>query len=235
MSESTWNLSSHLRELRQRVVVSFAAIVISSVVAYVFAEEIAGFFMAPLFKAHPPLARLVYTNLTEAFITYIKLAVLVGLIASFPVLIYELWMYISPGLHRHEKRLAFKVVFWATLLFAGGVTFAFFVVMPKALVFLMSFAGENLEPLPKLDAYLTFVARAALAFGLSFEIPFLMVVAGKTGLVSRDHFIKQRLYFYSAIVVIAFLLTAGDFFSAGLLALPLFGLYEAGILVMRLF
>ena len=99
----------------------------------------------------------------------------------------------------------------------------------------MSFAGENLEALPKLDSYLTFIVRTSLAFGLSFEIPFLMVAAGKTGLVAQDYFIRQRVYFYLAILVLAFLLTAGDLFSAMLLAIPLLGLYELGIVVMRIF
>ncbi len=99
----------------------------------------------------------------------------------------------------------------------------------------MSFASEDLEPLPKLDSYLSFVARSALAFGLSFEIPFLMVAAGKTGVVARNYFVLQRKYFYIAILIVSFLLAAGDIVSSVMLALPLFGLYELGILVMHIF
>lgn len=232
---SEWHFSSHLHELRQRVIIALLAIIICGSVAYYFSEAIARFFMAPLFNAYPALAHLIYTNLTEAFVSYIKMAVLVGLAGSFPVVLYQCWMYVAPGLYRHEKRMVFAVVFWATFLFSAGVAFSYFVVLPKALAFLMSFAGDLLEPLPKLGAYLTFVARSSLGFGLAFEIPFLMVVAGKTGLCPREHFVNKRLYFYGAILVIAFLLTAGDFFAAGLLGVPLIGLYEAGILVMRIF
>ena len=107
--------------------------------------------------------------------------------------------------------------------------------MPFVLSFLIGFAGEQLEPLPKLDSYLTFVVRSSLTFGLAFEIPFLMVAAVKTGLIKKGYFVKQRKYFYIAILVLSFLLTVGDIFAAMLLALPLFGLYEAGILVSRLF
>lgn len=229
------HLAVHLAELRRRLLIAVGAIVVCSSVAYIFSRQIAGFFVAPLFRADPTLGKLVYTNLTEAFLAYLKVSLLVGLIFSFPVLLYELWMFVSPGLHRNERRLALKVVGAATLLFAAGATFAYFVVMPDALSFLMGFAGERLTALPKLDAYLTFIARSTLAFGLAFEVPFLMVIAQRTGLVAKDHFRKKRLYFYASIVILSFLLTVGDFFSALLLALPLFGLYEGGLLVIRLF
>ncbi len=178
---------------------------------------------------------LIYTNLTEALFSYLKLAILSGIILSFPVILYQSWTYIAPGLHKNEKQTSFQVVFFASLLFAGGATFAFFIVMPKALSFFMHFASQDLQPKPKFGAYFTFVARSCLAFGLAFEIPFLMVAAAKIGWVNKRHFSKKRPYFYLAIATLSFLLTAGDILSAILLALPLFGLYEAGILVMWLF
>lgn len=235
MSPLASHFSLHLRELRRRVSVSFAAVFLAAAVAYFFSRPLSQLFMVPLFNASPELTRLVYTNLTEAFISYLKISVLVGLIVSFPVILYQSWMFVAPGLHKNEKKLVMTIVFWATFLFVFGVCFAYFAVMPRALTFLMSFAGENLEALPKLDSYLTFIVRTSLAFGLSFEIPFLMVAAGKTGLVAQDYFIRQRVYFYLAILVLAFLLTAGDLFSAMLLAIPLLGLYELGIVVMRIF
>ena len=235
MSPLASHFSLHLRELRRRVSVSFAAVFLAAAVAYFFSRPLSQLLMVPLFSASPELTRLVYTNLTEAFISYLKISVLVGLIASFPVILYQSWMFVAPGLHKNEKKLVLTIVFWATFLFVFGVCFAYFAVMPRALTFLMSFAGENLEALPKMDSYLTFIVRTSLAFGLSFEIPFLMVAAGKTGLVAQDYFIRQRVYFYLAILVLAFLLTAGDLFSAMLLAIPLLGLYELGIAVMRIF
>ncbi|UCD66836.1 MAG: twin-arginine translocase subunit TatC [Deltaproteobacteria bacterium] len=227
--------SGHLEELRQRLIVSFGAIFFFAVLSYIFAEQIARFFMTPLFLASPNLIKLVYTNLTEAFITYIKLSLLLGIIFSIPVLLYELWMFIAPGLHTSEKKTVLIVVFWATLLFAGGATFAFFIVLPKALHFFMGFANPQLTPLPKLSGYLTFVARTSLAFGLAFEIPFLMVAAAKIGWVRRDYFSTRRKYFYPAILLLSVLLAAGDLMAAVLLCLPLFALYEAGIVIIRLF
>ena len=223
----------HHQELRKRLIRSFLAITIATVIAYLFVDHIVAFCMQPLFSAYPELQKLVYTKLTEAFITYIKLSILVGIIVSFPVLIYQVWMFIAPGLLDHEKRLARIIVLWATFLFAGGALFSFFIVLPEMLAFFMSYAGPNLEPLPKLGKYLTFVARMVLAFGIAFEIPFLMFMTSRAGLVANDYFRKNRMYFYVAIVVLAFLLTAGEVTATVLLAFPLFGLYEAGILSSR--
>jgi len=227
--------STHLVELRQRLIVSFGSIFFFAVLAYFFAEHIARFFMTPLFSGQAEGFKLVYTNLTEAFITYLKLSLIVGIIFSIPVLIYETWMFIAPGLHSNEKKTVLSVVFWATLLFAAGTCFAFFIVLPQILDFFMGFASERLTPLPKLSGYITFVARTSLAFGLAFEIPFLMVATAKIGWVSHDYFPSKRKFFYPAILLLSVLLSAGDLVSAVLLCLPLFGLYEAGILIIRLF
>jgi len=225
----------HHQELRTRLIKIFLAIIVCTAIAYGLSEHIARIFLAPLFQASPLIHKLVYTNLPEAFLSYIKLALLVGLVASFPIILYQIWMFIAPGLRSSEKKFAIVVVFWATLLFMAGAAFAFLAVLPRMLHFFMSYASQNLEPLPKFGDYLTFVARAMLAFGLSFEIPFLMVMAGKAGFVQAGYFRKKRFSFYAAIVVLAFLLTAGDFMATAMLAIPLFGLYEAGIFLTVIF
>lgn len=227
------HFSGHLKELRDRLLVCCVALALCSGVAYFYSEKIADLFMRPLFLADPQLSHLVYTNLTEAFLSYIKVAILVGLAASFPILVYEVWMYVAPGLRSKEKRMALRVVLFGSALFVSGVLFAFLVVLPRALHFLMHFSAADLTPLPRFGSYLTFVARTCLAFGLAFEIPFLMVMASKAGLISRTYFSRKRKYFYGVIVVLAFLLTAGDLFSGVLLALPLILLYEAGALAIR--
>ncbi len=221
----------HHEELRKRLLRSILALIVCSTVAYAFKEQITQLCMAPLFGAHPELEKLVYTKLTEAFISYLKISLLAGCICSFPFLLYQLWMFISPGLLAEEKKTAFIIVFWATLLFAGGGLFAFFVALPQILTFFMSYAGPNLIPMPKFGLYLTFVGRMILTFSLAFEIPFLMVMAKKTGLVSAQYFRKKRLWFYLAILILAFMLTAGEITATVLLAVPLFLLYESGIVV----
>jgi len=227
--------SAHLEELRQRLLVSFGAIFVCAALSYVFAEQIARVFMTPLFLASPTLVKLVYTNLTEAFITYLKLSLLMGIIFSIPVLLYEGWMFVAPGLHGNEKKTVLTVVFWATLLFIAGAGFAFLVVLPRILHFFMGFANPQLTALPKLSGYLTFVARTSLGFGLAFEIPFLMVAAAKIGWVKRNYFAKKRKYFYPAILILSVLLAAGDLMGAILLCVPLFALYESGIIIIRIF
>jgi sec-independent protein translocase protein TatC len=235
LARSLETFAPHHQELRKRLIKVFLTIIVCTGTAYGFSEHIARLFLAPLFQASPLIHKLVYTNLPEAFLSYIKLSLLVGIVASFPVILYQIWMFIAPGLRSSEKKLATLVVFWATLLFAAGAAFAFLAVMPKMLHYFMSYASPSLEPLPKFGDYLTFVARTMLAFGLSFEIPFLMVMSGKAGFVKAGYFRKKRFSFYVAIVVLSFLLTAGDFMATAMLAFPLFGLYEAGIFLTAIF
>lgn len=225
----------HHEELRRRLLFSIIAVTVCSGLAWLFIDPLVAFCINPLRIAAPQIEKLVYTKLTDAFISYLKLALLTGIIASFPVLLYQAWMFISPGLLEKERRLARRIIFWSTGLFAAGALFAFFIVLPRTLAFFMSYAGGNLQPMPKLGLYLTFVARLVLVFAVAFEIPFLMVMANATGLVRHNHFQEKRTYFYIAMLVLSFLLAAGDITATVLLTMPLLGLYEAGIIASRIF
>lgn len=229
------HLQIHLQELRRRVLIIFATILLCGAGAFFFAKPLAQLCMVPLFQADPELAGLVYTHLTEAFIAYLKVSVLAGLAVAFPIILYQVWMFVAPGLFQEEKAVFFRIVFWGGLLFLFGIVFSFVAIMPELLSFFMEFHRENLEPKLKLGAYLTFVIRTCITFGLAFEIPFLMAAVGKTGLLTPAYFVKQRKYFYLAILVLSFLLSAGEMLAAILLAVPLFGLYELGIFIMRFF
>lgn len=235
MIEALEQFRPHQEELRRRLIHCCLVLMLTSIVAYFFKDQIAAWCMQPLYQAYPDLGKLVYTKLTEAFLSYLKLSLLVGLIASLPFVLYQLWLFIAPGLLDHEKRTIRTIVLWATLLFAGGALFAFFIVLPRMLHYFMGFATPTLQPMLKLGLYLTFTARMILAFGIAFEIPFLMVMAIRTGLIRRDHFRNKRMYFYIAIVVLAFLLTTGELTATVLLSLPLFALYEMGIVASRVF
>ena len=225
----------HQEELRRRLVRCCLVLALTTTVAYAFKDRLAALCMHPLYLAYPQLGKLVYTNLPEAFLSYIKLSLLVGLLAAFPFILYQVWMFVSPGLLEQEKRLVRRIVLWASLLFTAGAGFAFAVVLPRMLHYFMSYASPNLQPMLKLGLYLTFTARMLLAFGIAFQIPFLMVMAMRAGLIGRDHFTRKRLYFYLAIVVLSFLLASGELTATVLLSLPLFALYEAGILAGRVF
>jgi sec-independent protein translocase protein TatC len=224
----------HLRELRRRAMLGCGAILLFSGVAYAFAEPLTALLLKPIFRALPDLKGLVYTNLPEAFVAYLKVSVMAGLAAALPVVCYQIWRFVSPGLVSSERRLALFVSFWAALLFLGGVFFAYLVVLPEMLSFMLGLAGERLQAMPRLDAYLAFVSRTVLAFGLAFEIPFLMVAAGRTGLVAPGYFRKKRWFSYLGIAVLAFLLVGGDPLGALLLTGPLVLLYEAGVLLTAL-
>lgn len=225
----------HHLELRKRIIRILLTIVLCSCVAYLFSEQIAGFFMQPLYKASPLVKKLVYTNLPEAFVAYIKLAILVGIVVSMPIILFQIWSFMAPGLKKKEKRTFIAVIFWSSFLFALGAFFAFFGVLPRMLSFFMSYANSHLIPLPRFGLYLTFIARTMLSFGIAFEIPFLMVMTGKAGLVHSHYFSRRRLYFYCAIAVLSFLLSGGELMSTALLTIPLVLLYEIGILLMTLF
>lgn len=225
----------HHLELRRRLIRVGICIVFFSVIAYIFSEEIAQHCIAPLRAASPLVYKMVYTNLPEAFIAYIKIALLTGLICSMPYCIYQIWAFVAPGLTKEEKKIAGIVVFWSTVLFLTGASFSFLVVLPKMLHYFMSYATDTLKPLPKLGIYLSFVGRTVLTFGIAFQIPFLMVMAGKAGLIQAKHFKDKRIYFYIAIIVLSFLLSAGDFMATVLLAGPLFLLYESGVFLSVVF
>ena len=225
----------HHQELKQRLLRCVLVLVLTSTVAYLGKDQLAAWCIEPLYRAYPLLNKLVYTKLTEAFLSYLKLSLLAGLIVSLPFMLYQLWLFVAPGLTEKEKRAIRTILAWATLLFSGGALFAYFVALPRILHFFMSYAGPTLVPKLKLGLYLGFTARMVLAFGLAFEIPFLMVMASRTGLIKAGYFSSKRLAFSLAIVVLAFLLTSGDPTATVLVSLPLFALYEAGIVACRVF
>jgi len=225
----------HQAELRRRFIRCCVAVLLTSSVAYLCKDELAAWCMRPLHLAYPEVGKLVYTKLTDALFSYLKLSLLIGLAVSFPYLLYQVWLFVAPGLLEREKRMVRIIVLWATLLFLAGAAFAFFVALPQMLIFFMSYASPTLQPMLKLGLYLSFTVRMTLAFGIAFEIPFLMVMATRTGLLKRDHFRQKRIPFYIAIAVLSFLLTTGEITATVLLALPLFVLYEAGIVSCRVF
>ncbi len=218
----------HHQELRRRLLIILGAMALCSIIAYFFAEPLTKFCIAPLIASSPLVDKLVYTNLPEAFIAYLKIAVLAGIITSMPITLYQIWAFISPGLHKEEQRTTLTIALWASLLFAAGVGFSFFVALPQLLKYFMSYVSEGLVPLPKFGAYLHFIAKLTIGVGLGFEIPFLMVMAKRIGIVNKNYFTSKRLWFYGIIIACAFLLASGDIAATILLSLPLFLLYETG-------
>src|SRR4030042_4685234 len=161
----------HLEELRKRLVVCFIAIGIGFAVSYGFKEKIFEILTLPLIAAMQEGDNLIFTGISEAFFTYLKVAFLSGIMLAAPVVIYEFWMFVAPGLYKKERRLLLPAVFLSSIFFVGGALFGYFIVFPFGFKFLLGFASDTVRPLPSMNEYLGFSAKLLLAFGLVFELP----------------------------------------------------------------
>lgn len=234
-------LTGHLAELRRRLLWAFAAMALGTAVCYLMAEPIYGFLVAPLAQVmdESSTGRLIYTGLTEAFFTYLKVSFFAGIFLTFPILLAQLWMFVAPGLYKNERK-AFLPYLMATpvLFFLGGAT-VYFVVIPAAWPFFLSFQSTGAETvLPiqleaRVGEYLDLVMTLIFSFGLCFQLPVLLSLMGRAGLIRAETLAAKRKYAVIAIFTVAAFLTPPDVISQVLLALPLMGLYEISILLVR--
>ncbi|MGH2685208.1 MAG: twin-arginine translocase subunit TatC, partial [Actinomycetota bacterium] len=208
----------HLDELRKRLIISLASISVAAVVGFVFFEPIFGFLIRPYRQAvlllplaeRPPGAfaegDLIYSSPVDPFLTFLKVGFFSGLLIALPVVLYQLWRFITPGLTKRERRLAIPFVGSSVLLFAGGVAFAYLTI-PRGLSFLLSFGSENLIPLLTVDRYFSFLIFLVLGFGLSFEFPLVMIFLAAARVVSTTQMRKWRRYVYFGALVFAAVIT----------------------------
>jgi len=227
--------TSHLEELRKRLIICAIAVGIGFVVSYVFSKRLFEILMKPLLAAMPLEEKLIYTGLPEAFFTYLKVAFLAGLLMAVPVILYQLWMFIAPGLYDREKRLTLPVVFLSSLFFLGGALFGYFVVFPFGFKFFMGFASDYVRPLPSMKEYLSFSAKLLLAFGVVFELPLFVTFLAKLGIVDVQFLKAKRKYAILLFFVFAAILTPPDVITQVMMAGPLIILYEVSILGAKVF
>lgn len=233
-------LIEHLEELRSRLFKVVAAFVVGSIVAWFFYNQILGFLVEPL--KHLPNAdqiltggRLVFQAPQEPFFIRLKVTAFAGLVLALPVILWQLWRFVTPGLHKKEKRYALPFVFVSLLLFAGGVWFAF-TLFPQALRILFGFAGTETVILPRASEYLSFVLLLILAFGITFEMPLILFSLTLAGVLSTATLRKGRRAAWIIIAVVAAVVTpTQDPYTMMLMAVPLVLLYELTILIARLF
>ncbi len=227
--------TAHLEELRRRLIICFAAIGVGFVISYIFSRRLFEILMMPLLSAMPPEEKLIYTGLPEAFFTYLKVAFLAGVLLAIPVITYQLWMFIAPGLYDKEKRFVLPIVFLSSIFFVGGALFGYFVVFPFGFKFFMGFASDYVRPLPSMREYLGFSAKLLFAFGIVFELPLFITFLAKLGIVDVPFLKANRKYAILLFFVFAAILTPPDVITQILMAGPLILLYEVSIIGARVF
>jgi sec-independent protein translocase protein TatC len=179
--------------------------------------------------------RMIFTGLPEAFFTYLKVAFLAGIVLAVPYLFYQFWMFVSPGLYRHEKRLLIPIVALSVVFFIIGASFGYFIVFPYGFQFFLSFSNETIQAMPSMKEYLGFASKMLLAFGFVFELPLVITFMARMGLVSVDFLRKNRKYAILVFFTVAAILTPPDVVTQILMAVPLMILYEISIWGARVF
>jgi len=228
-------ITEHLEELRTRLILCVIAIAIGFIVSYAFKEKIFAILTRPLMEAMNQNGNMIFTGLPEAFFTYLKTAFLSGLILASPVIIYEFWMFIAPGLYKRERRALFPAIILSFLFFTGGALFGYFIVFPLGFKFFLGFATGKIKALPSMREYLTFATKLLLAFGVVFELPIIITFLARLGLVSVDFLKKNRKYAILVFFILAAILTPPDVVTQVMLAMPLVLLYEISILGAKIF
>jgi sec-independent protein translocase protein TatC len=227
--------TAHLEELRKRLIVCFIAVGIGFVAAYGFKEKLFQVLTVPLVRVMKSGDTLIFTNLPEAFFTYLKVSLLAGLMLAAPVILYQFWMFVAPGLYQRERRVLLPIVFLSTLFFLGGALFGYFIVFPWGFQFFLGFATEHIRPLPSMREYLSFSAKLLLAFGIVFEMPLVLTAMARLGIVSVGFLKKNRKYAILLFFTGAAILTPPDVVTQIMMAVPLMLLYEVSIIGARVF
>ncbi|GIS01547.1 MAG: Sec-independent protein translocase protein TatC [Gammaproteobacteria bacterium] len=229
------SLVAHLTELRDRLLRAVLAILIGFIILFPFANEIYGFVSAPLPRAdarrldhdrHPGVA--------SPFLTPFKLSLVLAIFMAIPVILYQIWGFVAPGLYQKEKRIALPLLASSVLLFYAGAAFAYFVVFPLIFAFFTSVGPESVQVMTDINSYLDFVLKLFLAFGIAFEMPIAAVILIWTGVTSPDALAKKRPYIIVGCFIFGMLLTPPDVISQSLLAIPMWLLFELGVFFGRL-
>jgi len=226
-------LMSHLLELRDRLMKAMLALLITFIPCAVYANELFTMIAKPLLAKLPEGTTLIATSVVSPFMTPFKVAFFVGLFLAMPVVIYQIWAFVAPGLYRREKRFAVPLLVSSVVLFYVGVVFAYFVVFPLMFTYLVGTAPQGVKYIPDMTSYLDFVLTMFFAFGIAFEVPVAVVLLVLTGLVKVEKMSEHRGYVIIGIFVVAAILTPPDAISQCIMAIPMYLLYEGGLVMAR--
>lgn len=228
------SLISHLLELRDRLLRAVIAVAVLFIPCAFFQDELYTLVAMPLLDKLPQGASMIATNPVSPFLVPLKLAFMASIFFAMPYILYQVWAFVAPGLYRHEKRFAVPLVVSSIVLFYSGIGFAYFVVYPLMFEFLASSGPEGVAFTPEIAEYLNFVLLLFFAFGIAFEVPVATVLLAATGLVRVETMTKNRGYVILGIFIIAAFLTPADAISQTLMAVPMWLLYEAGVILSRI-
>ena len=229
------DIKPHIADLRKRLVISGLALLVMFFACFFFYEPILEWMMVPVEAVLPPDSKMVAVEIQETFFTALKVAFFSGFILSLPVIFWQMWLFLAPGLYDHEKKLVFPFVFFATLMFLMGSSFAYYVVVPYGFEFLVNFGSAVVTILPSIGKYVGFFTKLLFGFGVAFELPVITFFLAKIGLVD-DRMLKD--FFKYAVVLIfilASLLTPPDVLTQFLMAGPLIILYGVSIYIAKVF
>ncbi|MBS98853.1 MAG: twin-arginine translocase subunit TatC [Oceanospirillaceae bacterium] len=232
-TESSQPLIAHLVELRQRLLYCVLAVIVIFMPLFYFANELYTWISAPLSQLLPEGTSMIATDVTSPFFAPFKLTLVLSLFLAMPLILHQAWGFLAPGLYSHEKRLAVPILLSSILLFYFGISFAYFVVFPIIFGFFTSVGPENVAVMTDIDSYLNFVLKLFFAFGVVFEIPVATLLLVGSGITNVQDLTGKRPYVIVGCFVVGMLLTPPDLISQSLLAIPMWLLFELGILMAR--
>ncbi len=226
---------AHLKELRDRLVVSLAGLGVAFIITYSFKERIFHFLMQPFIQVMPPKSSFIFTSITEAFITYFKVSIVAALFLAAPVILYEVWMFVAPGLYEKEKKYIAPFIIFGSFFFIGGALFCYYVTMPVVYHFFVSFAGDMIIPMPSLKEYMNLTLKMLIIFGLIFQMPLVAFYLAKAGIINYRGLASKRRYAILGIAVLSAIITPPEVSSQLLMAVPMYGLFELSVVIARVF
>lgn len=226
---------AHLKELRDRLVVSIIAVAVAFAITYFFKEKIFAFLMQPFIEVMPASSSFIFTAVTEAFLTYFKISLVAALFLAAPVILYEVWMFVAPGLYENEKRYVIPFIAFGSTFFTIGGLFCYYVVLPYIYRFFVSYAGPSITPMPSLKEYMNLSLKMLIIFGFIFQMPLVAYYLSKAGIIKYQMLRKKRRYAILGIVVVSAVITPPEVTSQLLMAVPMYGLFEISVLIARVF
>ncbi len=232
--EAAETLTSHLEELRTRVINCAYIITLGSILGYIYSDKLFEVIRSPI-KPYLPEGGLVFTNPVDKFAAFLRISIFAGLVLTCPLWLYQLWRFVAPGLYAKEKKYSLVFIFFGSLLFLVGLTFAYFLVFPMAFDFLLNFGGTTDKPMITIDEYLSFFTTTSVVFGAMFEMPLVLVILGMMGVLDQKTLRESRRYAIVVLSVVSALVTPPDVLSMFLLFVPMLLLYELSIILVGFF